>query len=265
VSWQTTTPSDDVEAADWIRERLFPFNVYRVGSVVPSGFAAYARIFHPAWTSRDWNPEEVSWTEVAAWAGRKVHPEMQFHSIATPAEPNRSDDQMPWTGEPRLGVLSKPQARALIDLLPSFTSTPDDCWFCLWDGYGYVSGAVVSLSAFKQGPPPDRPRRPPRWHLRMPFPKAPGVLPDRKRVRLPGRHYLLFRGPIAKAEGWEDGPNLWWPDDHAWCVASEIDHPYSYVGGSQELIDAIDNDPAIEALPATDTDGITYSSDKVNG
>jgi hypothetical protein len=84
-------------------------------------------------------------------------------------------------------------------------------------------------------------------------------------VRLPGRDYILFRAPVAKAAGWEDGPNLWWPDDHAWCVASEIDFLYTYVGGSQELVDAIVRDPAIEALPARDTDGISYSSDTVNG
>jgi hypothetical protein len=83
-------------------------------------------------------------------------------------------------------------------------------------------------------------------------------------VSLPNRDYLLFRGPLAKAEGWEDGPNIWWPDDHAWCVASEIDLPYTYVGGPQELIDAIIEHPAIEALPAKLTDGITHSSDIVN-
>lgn len=47
-------------------------------------------------------------------------------------------------------------------------------------------------------------------------------------------------------------------------MASEIDFPYTYVGGSQELIAAIIDDPAIEALPATDTDGIRYDSDKIN-
>jgi hypothetical protein len=52
--------------------------------------------------------------------------------------------------------------------------------------------------------------------------------------------------------------------DRAWCVASEIDLPYSYVGGPQALIDAILADPAIEALPATLSDGITYDSDKIN-
>jgi hypothetical protein len=258
------TPSDQVEAADWIRERLHPFSAYQVGSVVPAGFDAYARIFHPATTSRDWNELEVRWSTVAAWSGRKVHPEMQFNSIATPAPPVHADEPKPWNSEPRLGVLSRPQAQALIRLLPAFTSTPDACWFCLWDGYGYVTGAVTQLSEFKQGSAPAGERRPRRWNLRMPLPKAIGNLPGRKRVKLPNRDYLLFRGPIAKAEGWEDGPNLWWPDDQAWCVASEIDHPYSYVGGPHELIDAIVKDPALESLPAGITDGIVYSSDTVN-
>ncbi|MDQ2942123.1 MAG: hypothetical protein M3R21_00435, partial [Candidatus Dormibacteraeota bacterium] len=59
-------------------------------------------------------------------------------------------------------------------------------------------------------------------------------------------------------------PNLWWPEDRAWCVASEIDHPYSYVGGSSALIKEVLADPAIEAVPASVGDGITYDSDKVN-
>jgi hypothetical protein len=263
MTWQSMSPSDEVEAADWIRERLHPF-AQDVGAVVPGGFAAYARIFHPANRSRDWKEEEVRWSEVAAWAGRKVHPEMQFHRITSHALQRLQDDATPWSSEPRLGVLSKSQIRALIAPLAVFTTTPEACWFCLWDGYGYVNGAVTSLAVFKQGSPKAGARRPRRWNLRMPAPKAIGNNPDRKRVRLPNRDYLLFRGSVAEAEGWMDGPNLWWPDDHAWCVASEIDLPYSYVGGSQELIDSILGNPAIEALPATASDGITYDSDKIN-
>jgi hypothetical protein len=264
MSWQAVTPSDEVTAGDWIRERLHPFAAYNVGSVVPTGFAAYARIFHPAFTSRDWNPDEVRWSEVAAWSGRTVHPQMQFHSIAVPAWPEQVSGPVPWNGEPRLGVLSKPQARALIGLSQRYTSTPDDCWFCLWEGYGYLTGAASGQTAWKEFSPSQRPQRPPRWHLRRPRPRPIGNLPDQKRVRLPNRDYLLFRGPLSRAEGWEDGPNLWWPDDHAWCIASEIDLAYTYVGGRQELIDAIVGHPAIEALPAMLTDGITESSDTVN-
>src|SRR4029077_19918486 len=185
------------EAADWISERLHPF-AQDIGSVVPSGFAAYARIFHPAHRSRHWDEEEVRWSEVAAWAGRKVHPGMQFHSITSNAMPAPPDGAMPWSTEPRRGVLSNSQLRALITPLSAFTTTPQACWFCLWEGYGYVTGGVASFTAFKQGAPKAGARRPRRWNLRMPSPKAIGNTPDRKRVRLPARDYLLFKGPIAK-------------------------------------------------------------------
>jgi hypothetical protein len=66
---------------------------------------------------------------------------------------------------------------------------------------------------------------------------VPPVLPaevlNGPRVQLPGRDDLLFAGPLAAAPevGWAhplggffpQSPNLFWPQDHAWCVASEID------------------------------------------
>ena len=42
---------EDAFAAEWVKERLLPFSReagLRVGNVVPQGFEAYARIFHPA-------------------------------------------------------------------------------------------------------------------------------------------------------------------------------------------------------------------------
>ncbi|TME00200.1 MAG: hypothetical protein E6I71_16745 [Chloroflexi bacterium] len=84
------------------------------------------------------------------------------------------------------------------------------------------------------------------------------------RVRLPYRDYLLFTGSVQQGAGWEDGPNLWWPADRTWCVASEIDFPYTYVGGSRSLIEEVVAHPLLESLPATTSDGITADSDKVN-
>ena len=250
MGWQDLRLSDQVQAADWIRERLHPF-AQDVGSVVAPGFAAYARIFHPASVAGRIGVD-LRWSEVAVLSGKTVHPEMQFHAISPPAH----------VYEPRLGVLSPRQASALVAPLSRHTTTPNSCWLCLWDGYGYLHpGGMITLVAAR--PPFARLRiglR--RLHLRWSRPRFPRR--DGPRVRLPGRDYLLFRARVADALGWEDGPNLWWPDDRAWCVASEIDFPYTYVGGSQELIDAIVDDPAIEALPAALTDGITYDSDKIN-
>ena len=255
MGWQNLPVSDEVHTADWIRERLHPFAL-DVGSIVPAGFAAYARIFHPA--SIAGRPDvDVRWSEVAALSGKTAHPEMQFQAIAPPAQ-----DPEPRVYQPRPGVLSERQAGALVALLSKHTSTPNSCWLCLWEGYGYLTpGAMAPLVAARR--PSARLRvRLKLLQLRWSRPGLPRQ--DGPRVRLPGRDYLLFHAPLTEAMGWEDGPNLWWPDDRAWCVASEIDFPYTYVAGPQGLIDAIVQDPSIEALPATDTDEISYSSDKIN-
>jgi hypothetical protein len=241
------TPSDEIEAADWIGPRLHPF-AQDVGSVVPNGFEAYARIFHPASRLVGTEQVEMRWSDVAEWSGRTVHPEMQFHTIAVPV-PGRETRLQAWSGEPRLGVLSDAQCRALVGLLARHTSTPDTCWFCVWDGYGGLHRTEFRARW---------------WRLKLRFQNHAPIRPEGKRVRLPGREYLLFTGPLALAAGHMDGPNLWWPDDRSWCVASEIDFPYTYVGGSKKLIDEILADPSLEALPAALDHGITAFSDTVN-
>jgi hypothetical protein len=49
-------------------------------------------------------------------------------------------------------------------------------------------------------------------------------------------------------------PNLWWPVDHTWCVASEIDFPWTYVGGSSELIERLLADERLETVSASPDD-----------
>jgi hypothetical protein len=72
----------DVSPADWIGPRLHPFNV-DTGSVIPDGYEAYGRLFHPV--EPQWPETRVkTWTEVAAENGRISHPEMQFHMINRP-------------------------------------------------------------------------------------------------------------------------------------------------------------------------------------
>ncbi len=48
--------------------------------------------------------------------------------------------------------------------------------------------------------------------------------------------------------------NLWWPSDRTWCVASEIDLQWTYVGGSAELIDRVLLDDRMETLSAAPGD-----------
>jgi hypothetical protein len=233
TQWSTA-----VEAADWIAAALAPFEEGLVASVIPRGFAAYARVLNPARAARGRGTRPVRWREIAQWSGVPLHPDSQFHSIALP--PQQPAGPPPWNGQgPERGSLDLADAEALIELLQPHTSTPEACLFCMWDGWGWDTAMYVALP----GEPP----------IPLPDPVPPEVRYG-PRVRLPGRDYLLYTGPadaaLAFAGSPGQTPNLWWPADRAWCVASEVDLSWSYVGGPAGLIDELIADQRLEALPA---------------
>jgi hypothetical protein len=254
------TPSEAAENADWLAPRLHPFKAYDVGAVVPTGFAAYARILHPAFTRE----REVRWAEVATWSGKVIHPEVQFHALV-PSLPLDAIGTEPFNFPPRNGVLPESQVQALGDVLSRHTNTPAKCWFCLWDGYGYFNQSAFTVVRSYRDSWAGRWARWRHEHVRVSLRRArPRAAPGRRVIPNPQRSYLLFTGSLNQAAGWQYGPNIWWPDDRAWCVASEIDLAYTYVGGPKELIEEILQHPALEALPSQVGEGITYDSDKVN-
>lgn len=79
---------------------------------------------------------------------------------------------------------------------------------------------------------------------------------DHPMVRAPARSFMLYRGPIegafwiAERCGWDQIPNLWWPDDRAWCVRSDIDLASTYVAGSETLIQDLLAEPRLAARRA---------------
>ncbi|WP_324274551.1 hypothetical protein [Blastococcus brunescens] len=122
-------------------------------------------------------------------------------------------------------------------MLARHTTTPSDCLFGRWDGFGYDLAS---------------PDVPPRLLLR-------------------GNHdVVLVRGTVVDAvrnlapEPYEQSANLWWPADRAWCVDTDIDLRCSYVGGSAACIAEILTTDGIEAVPATPADRVTFDGDTVN-
>jgi hypothetical protein len=72
---------EDVAAIEWLDQRLHswkPDSPPLVGSVVPSGFEAYARLLHPARRILDRAAEHVPlrWSEIAEARGKRIHPEV---------------------------------------------------------------------------------------------------------------------------------------------------------------------------------------------
>jgi len=255
--------SSDVRQADWIARALTPWEGdYTITGVIPAGFEAYARVLHPVDTPEN-GGSLVRWADVAAWSGMPLRPDAQYHSVALP--PTDPGGSPPGDGQsPLEGSLYTGDAMALASIAREWTATPQDCWFCVWDGYGW-DGPSVSAYLAADGEPPaivEEPRRDP----------VPGQVRDGPRVLLPHREYLLYRGPAedvvapARLHGTRGQcANLWWPADRSWCVASEIDLPWTYVGGWPELISAILADERIEALPATPRDPVNRVEDWVSG
>jgi hypothetical protein len=59
-------------------------------------------------------------------------------------------------------------------------------------------------------------------------------------------------------------PNLFWPHDHAWRVASEINLFCTQVAGSDELAEALVTNPHLEAWRVHPADPVAFDSDQIN-
>ncbi len=253
----------DVSSAQWIVDRIHGLGK-DVGSVIPDGFAGYLRLFHPAGRIGGETEELVRWAEIATANGRTVHPEMQWPNISGVLEHTGSPQPALWNHEPDVGSLPQDRALRLAELLATHTTTPDRVWFCVWNGWG-----ALKVHGYKPQILNSIPSRWPRlWRPGRRFQRR--QVPPAPTIRLPGRDYYLFEGPIAAiTESAEYSPgfqsaNLWWPDDRAWCVATEIDFSWSYLGGTTNCTQDIANSGEFEGLPSRLDHGITHASDKQN-
>ena len=174
----------------------------------------------------------MSWSDdvhAADWIAERLHPFAADVGSIVP-EGFEAYVRIAHRMRERSGTLAPDELRVLTHSLAAHTQRPDACWFAVWDGYACLHGspAIAELrAADSEEPPAD-------------FPDRAG---DAPRVQIPGRSLLLYEGAIEAAarfcrdEPTCQSPNLWWPQDRAWCVATEIDLCWTYVGGSRALAD----------------------------
>lgn len=92
-------------------------------------------------------------------------------------------------------------------------------------------------------------------HRRRPKPE-PSPAPT---LHLPNRSHYLLSPPIQGIDGsiseapFSQSPDLWWPENRAWCVAIEIDFAWTVVGGDSARVKALIDDPELE-VPVTQVD-----------
>lgn len=176
----------DASAADWFATQVRPWDLLAARG--PGGFPRYARlrfIPDPAFPGQQINDVEF--------------PESELSELA--------------------------QVGVALDVLARHTATPDECYFCLWDGW-----ATTTIGSWPN-------------------------------FAIPNRTYWLFRGSLsdyadwnsADPKGWPHGdspdPAFIWPADHAWFIANDVDPHFATIGAGVGAIDQIVADKRIDAVP----------------
>lgn len=129
---------EDTSPAAWLEGSLAAWGE-NVGSIVPGGFAAYARVLHPAGHGDAPEVTLSRWADIARSNGRVAHPGMQFHNIIRPrGSPSASPDHMPAPG-----ALPVHERALLVELLERETTSIAQCWFCLWEGWAAIDDRGV--------------------------------------------------------------------------------------------------------------------------
>lgn len=196
------TAPDSATAAEWLGPELTG-REWTVGSLVPERYPRVLRV---------WAPEP---TEDDGWWTRYQH---LFEVLAA------------------VGV--------------RHTSSPERAWFGIWDGHGFDT--VATLVAHL-GPLDDDERRAldgERARLRAEDRRRNAeirsALAAMPRFERPHRAYYLLEGSVAAVstlrypgvDGWRN-PDLFWPDDRRWLVATDVDFWSLYVGGDGDFLDEL--------------------------
>jgi hypothetical protein len=255
------TAAEDTRAAGWLSRSAA--DMYTVHAMVPRGFAAYARIFHPAGLT---GGGDVRWAEVAAANGRTMHGAAEWGQLTGSWHLRRQDGL--WDHEPSRGRAPAEVGLRLAAVLAGHTGTTEDCWFAVWDGWG--EGTVSALHLFSEDTTEaEKARAIEEWEAeqerRLAWARYVRSAPV---FSVPHRGYHLLRGPLAEIDRFDapgvEAPSIWWPEDRAWCVGGDVDLMTTYLGGSAAAIDAVLGDAELEALPIAAGQSVTWEADTVN-
>ena len=214
---------EDVSVGDWIKASLVPWvldpgkNYYPVGITIPGGFESYVLVRHKG-------PGDT------------------------------------------FGNLGEQTLTLLVEVLAKFTDTSSHCFMALWEGQGWMHSG--SISKFTPEKPLQRRRLKFGRYSLLSFRSstmrdldqaeknldhlASNTLPHgimtSARMKLPHRDYLLMCGEIWDATriGYSfnehsstQSPNIMWPEDRAWILASKIDFNATLIAGTHELVEEV--------------------------
>ncbi|PZE24567.1 hypothetical protein [Curtobacterium sp. MCBD17_028] len=183
-----------------------------------------------------------------------------------------------WSVEPPVqGGLEPRLLAALTSSLRAATTTPDAVTVGVWSGWGALNRDFVFAGVGYLGELPSAEQRAAdlreaeagrleQFELDVSS-EVSAAIQGGPLLEAPWREYVLLTGSVAELAdpdwgfdariGWRRSvwgatrwpmPQLIWPADRAWVVASEIDWDSTIVGGSRALVDAVLADERFEAF-----------------
>lgn len=236
----------------WIAPRL-DARFGLVGSVVPTGFERYLRIFHPL-------QDGSSWADACRITGSQWHPLMQWRAIGGQS---REAPLVGTLGESGLATL----ARAI--------GGNADVTVGMWVGYGNIAApgerpGSITMLTFNGGSAD---------YVDLvttgTVTDFGGDIRNEPLLELPNREYGLFRGTLGtlrdpewrRESGWawasDQTINIAWPDDATWFLGSEIDFDSTLLGCDAPTAGRILESGLECALVPVDGD-LSYSGDRIN-
>lgn len=213
-------------AGDWVRPRLLEWGTSSVpvGSVVPTGFDRVVRVLHPA------GDEGRTWRQVAAEAGRVVHPLVQWGCIAAHITGYGRSSEV----DPEEGSVPAQTLGAILEHCPA----EGEVFHAVWDGFGYWTERNRDVTSLMHGR-------------------------GRDYFLFEGPKLALTHWP-GMDEVWSQSANLIWPKDRSWCIATEIDWDSTLVAGSAATCAAVLADDRLEAFEVGYGDDLSWLGDTVN-
>lgn len=216
-------PEADGHHADWWLDELDDWGPgLPVACFVPHSLPAVCQLLHP-WDDQSGRP--VRWDDVVHVADVADRAELARRVVGAQYGKEDPPDTAGF-GEPSQGQLDHHTAKTLVDSLAGATTTPDDVFFAVWKGWG------------------DTP---------------PARFPGAARIDTPSRGHFLLHGPLegaltsvsASPVGPQPVSGIWWPADRAWLLHTEIDFHWTFIAGTEHLVQELAGHPGLEVVPTT--------------
>lgn len=288
----------DVARGAWLLRRAGTLPL--VDGAVGGGFAAYARILHPVTATledrlepdaRGDHPERSTttwtWAQVAERTDGTMHPLVQWPRLT--GVDDASEVPLPdgWrVSPPEAGWFDPSLLPVLAGHLAASTTTPEDLVAGFWSGWGDLNGGMTVAIGWERTDEESTTaegaallaQAEAEAEARAAEHRAFVASLSGPRLAWPGRGLVLTttrcsdladparvdRALLGTYLDVGHTPQLLWPQDHTWAVATEIDWDSTLVAGARDLVDAVLADPRLEAFEVGEHDDLSWSGDRVN-